>query len=66
MQVLNTALIDSLAPFTHPAFSTLTTVDHSVAVNNSSPDRTHSLQALGESVLPNQTYYYKLVGGNLF
>lgn len=45
MQVLNTALIGLLASFRHPAFSTLTTVDPSVAVNNSSLDWTHSLQA---------------------
>lgn len=38
MQVLNTALIGLLASFRHPAFSTLTTVDPSVAVNNSSLD----------------------------
>lgn len=43
MQVLNTALIGLLASFRHPAFSTLTTVDPSVAVNNSSLDWTHSL-----------------------
>lgn len=54
--VLNTASISLLASFRHPAFSTLTTVDHSEAVNNSSPDWAHGLQALGKSAFPNQTF----------
>ena len=38
LSVLNTALINLWASFRHPAFHPLTTADHSIGVNNSSPE----------------------------